>query len=298
MKNSEPDHANNTIGVGQHLLASLWNLIPGLGFIYLGWIGRGCIYLALALFFYAGAVHFLPLPPQLSVASMPIYGLVFLIGLIDLWRPRFRRVKSSYSLAPRWWWGLILFVATLVFVYGIKLLSEDHRRYLFLRSPTASMRPTIEIDDLLICEVTGPDSLRRGDLVVFRFPGDRRQIWCKRLVALPGEYVLYLGGKVFINGKSHEYEPSDETIEDPLNPENPKQLPVSWELDGENRYRVVKDPYTVKDLQSQLSANQYWVLGDNRAGSMDSREWGAVEKEDLLGKVVLIKRGWLTLISP
>jgi len=97
---------------------------------------------------------------------------------------------------------------------------------------------------------------RRGQIVVFRNPENRRVDFVKRLIGLPEERVEFSGGNLKING-----EPVDEPYLANLN--------------------QASEP----DFEIELGQNQYFVLGDNRANSLDSRRIGPISKQDLIGRV-------------
>lgn len=128
----------------------------------------------------------------------------------------------------------------------------------------ASMEPNFENGDyLLIDEITyrlrAPE---RGEVIVFRFPGDESTFYIKRIIGLPGETVAL--GK---NGiKITNQENSDGFfIKEPYLP------------DGLN--------YNEKSIT--LNSSQYFVMGDNRSYSFDSRSWGPLERKELIGLVRL-----------
>jgi len=132
----------------------------------------------------------------------------------------------------------------------------------------ASMEPNYEDREyLIIDEITyrfrAPE---RGEICVFRYPGDPSQFFIKRIIGLPGETVTVSGGKVFIAGANGRTE----------------QLDESQYLDP----AVI----TAGDKKIALAANQYFVLGDNRSNSLDSRIFGPVPRGDIVGRVML--RGW------
>lgn len=98
-------------------------------------------------------------------------------------------------------------------------------------------------------------SPQRNDVVAMFFPGETQRRFIKRVVGLPGETVAVADGVVFINGQ---------VLEEPY-------------LDSST--------VTVPNLERQLVEGEYFVLGDNRAVSSDSRAWGAVPKSFIIGKV-------------
>ncbi|MFH0873726.1 MAG: signal peptidase I [Candidatus Komeilibacteria bacterium] len=127
----------------------------------------------------------------------------------------------------------------------------------------ASMEPTFNSNEyLLVDEITfrfqGP---KRGEVVVFRYPRDPRQFFIKRVIGLPGETISIQAGKILINGQ---------------------------ELD-----EVYLDELRVGDSNIEplvIPADHYFLMGDNRANSLDSRIFGSVEKKFVIGRVWL--RGW------
>ena len=95
---------------------------------------------------------------------------------------------------------------------------------------------------------------RRGDIVYFQGPGSDRRHLIKRVIGLPGEEVEIRGGAVFINGQ-----------------QLPEPYVVHKSTDSEEAVRLLLD--------------EYWVLGDNRLASTDSRTWGPVPRENIGGRV-------------
>ena len=129
-----------------------------------------------------------------------------------------------------------------------------------------SMEPAFENGDYLIIDelsyrFRNPE---RGEVVVFKYPNDPSQRYIKRIIGLPGETVEIQAGKItIISAKGEE----------PLNEE---YLPASV--------------LTLGDTKMTLGAKEYFVLGDNRLASSDSRRWGSLPKEDIIGRVII--RAW------
>jgi len=109
--------------------------------------------------------------------------------------------------------------------------------------------------------------LARGDVVVFRYPRNPEQYFIKRVVGLPGETVTIVGGHVSIKA-------AHASLTTPL--DESAYLDPSQETAG--------------SFSLTLGVEEYFVLGDNRAFSHDSRAWGAVTKDHVIGKVIL--RAW------
>lgn len=107
----------------------------------------------------------------------------------------------------------------------------------------------------------------RGDVAVFRFPKDPKQFFIKRIIGLPGEKVKVENGKVTIYNKEH---------------------PEGFVLD-EKAY-LSTNLLTNNQVVTELSDQEYFVLGDNRTASHDSRAWGPLPKKFVIGKVLI--RAW------
>ena len=136
--------------------------------------------------------------------------------------------------------------------------------------PSSSMVPTLGVNDRIMVEkafFTWHD-VRQGDILVFSHPplddcpgppGDL----VKRVIALPGQSIYSAGGSIYVNGRrlAEPYLPQD----DPLG------LPIASR----------QHPY-------QVPAGEFYMLGDNRSDSCDSRYWGPIKGSTIVGKVVLI----------
>jgi signal peptidase I len=121
-----------------------------------------------------------------------------------------------------------------------------------------SMEPTLHTGQFLIVNrlIYRLGFPQRGDIIVFHYPGDPTDDYVKRIIGLPGDHLLIEGGKLYIN---------DVLLDEPYLPENMRTFPRS-------RYSNV------------VPEDSYFVLGDNRLGSSDSRNWGMLERELIIGK--------------
>lgn len=126
-----------------------------------------------------------------------------------------------------------------------------------------SMIPTFHDKDFIITEKVSYrfNNPQRGDIIVLKNPNNESEDFIKRIIALPGDEIKLQGGFVYINGQ---------LLQEPYLPLNTSTPPQSFLSEGE----VVK-----------AGENQYFVFGDNRSHSSDSREWGGVPKEKIVGKV-------------
>jgi len=128
------------------------------------------------------------------------------------------------------------------------------------------MNPNFENGDYLVINEIGYrfSDPKRGDVVVFRPPqGNIRQFYIKRIIGLPGETVKIEGGKVLVGG--------DEASLSELSEEYIKEV-------------------TPGNKSVSLGDDEYFVLGDNRNASSDSRIWGGISRSDIIGRAWI--RAW------
>lgn len=142
--------------------------------------------------------------------------------------------------------------------------------YLFLMRPHQvsgrSMVPNFQDGEYLLTEKLSYrfNQPKRGDIVVFTAPPSRRQDYIKRVIAVPGDQVQLKGGDVYVNSKLLEE----------------AYLPEEFTTDA-GRAVQTGQVYT-------LGADEYFVFGDNRGNSADSRDFGAIRKADIVGKAWVI----------
>ncbi len=144
--------------------------------------------------------------------------------------------------------------------------------------PTGSMRMTLLEGDLILVNkfiygakipftklrLPALSQPKRGDVVVFIYPEDKKKDFIKRLVGLPGESVEIKSGSIYINDK-------------------PAQEPVFNRI-----YYYNRGDLGAEGRKIIVPKDSYFVLGDNSASSKDSRYWGFVPKDNLLGEALII----------
>jgi len=132
--------------------------------------------------------------------------------------------------------------------------------------PSGSMEPTLQVGDRIMAYKLfyGIDKVKRGDIIIFKFPLDPKKDFVKRAIGLPGDVVEIRDKKVYINGKK---------LIEPYVIHSDR-----WNVGfPRDEYGPVKVP-----------PDSLFVLGDNRDSSEDSRYWGYVPKENIIGEVFLI----------
>lgn len=160
------------------------------------------------------------------------------------------------------------------------------------RVPTKSMAPTLSVNDFILVNkiafgfpLSQKRAPNRGDVVVFPHP-QKHALYVKRVIGLPHDEVMILGGKVWINGDEFEQvrpNPENEFTQQDANVEQ-------RQLSNGATYRTLsdKDPMAGWNISGYwtVPADQVFVLGDWRDHSSDSREWGSIPIETVVGKVV------------
>jgi len=174
-------------------------------------------------------------------------------------------IEEKKQPAIKSWHYILSFVWETAKIVIISLAIIIPIRY-FLFQPFfvrgASMEPNFEDGEYLIVNEI---SYRfhepgRGDVIIFRYPKDPTQYYIKRVIGLPNEVVRIEEGGVII-----------------VNSENPKGFVL------DEPYLSEENKYTFGNLEMNLDENDYFVLGDNRSASSDSRSWGAVPRHYIIG---------------
>jgi signal peptidase I len=175
------------------------------------------------------------------------------------------------------------------------------------RIPSGSMRPTLLEGDFIVVNkynyglrvpFTGSKFLevgtpKRGDVVVFKHMKKDESIdMIKRVVGLPGDHIEYKNKKIYVNGKPAEQESiGDKMDNDPEGP-HPWQVRHASETLGDIRHDIyMHTDHSHSTPQYHFDnivvpANSYFVMGDNRDNSDDSRYWGFVNDQDILGRAM------------
>lgn len=170
--------------------------------------------------------------------------------------------------------------------------------------PSSSMVPTLEVGDYLFVlrypygfriPLTDIQLLskpaKRGDVAVFVYPEDESKDYIKRIIGLPGDTIVYKDNNLYINGK-----------EMPLKAEGQRAYFLgdnSVDVSGlyeeqlfDVNHQVLRKDFSLRDGQWKVPPGHYFVLGDNRNNSRDSRFWGFVPQSYLVGRAAIIWWSW------
>lgn len=252
-------------------------------------------------------------------------GLIWLLDALFAARPRQARVAALQKQFPRWdqegTADAKRFTETASRTAGEPAIVEYARSFFpvltavfVLRSflfepfqiPSSSMVPTLEVGDYILVnkyayglrlpvlrhEVVAIGKPERGDVMVFFPPHQNKTYYIKRVIGIPGDVIQYRNKQLSVNGEL---------------------VPKEWMTsvsEGRSRYRIgmetlTDDPHLMqiderrpsRDFSVVVKPGHYFMMGDNRDNSSDSRVWGQVPEKDIVGKAIAIWMHWETFLS-
>ncbi len=272
-------------------------LCCGLGQIYCGRVGRGLIMYNISMMFLP-VVAVLIFLGDFRVVMFGLGGLLLAGIVFNIWSARDAKAIAQSMAAieyepqeynrPIVYWLTIF--TLLPYAIGLALFLRSNTIEAFYL-PTVSMSPSLIPGDRVLANKLKIETatFSRGDLVVFRNPGSRRRHFIKRIIAMAGDTVEVREGQLLINGRP---------LERDLIPEGEKTLAMKgdgrqafYESNGDRRYTILVDADEKTKANENAMKEQtvpigsYFVLGDNRSLSRDSREFGVIPHADIVGQV-------------
>ncbi|MBN9339739.1 MAG: signal peptidase I [Comamonadaceae bacterium SCN 68-20] len=193
------------------------------------------------------------------------------------------------------------------------------RSFLFepFKIPSGSMIPTLLVGDLILVnkftygirlpvinkKITEGNPVQRGDVMVFRYPPQPSMDYIKRVVGVPGDEIAYLNKRLTVNGQ-----PVDTTaLPDFFDADAMRYFKQFDEQLGAQRHRIIVNPdapafvqgasnfagregcrYSVEGVTCKVPEGHYFMMGDNRDNSLDSRYWGFVPEANIVGKAFFV----------
>jgi signal peptidase I len=293
------------------IAAALGLLIQPAGMLYVARPGWAVAYFALAAIIVLGNMFVLR---GGELAGDAVALLVAIICAVHA----YRLARDYRALKRPWysrWYGLVGIVA------AFAALAFGARAFLFepFRLPSGSMAPSIDPRAHLIVKKWGygnygtygihlvrtgmSSEVQRGDIVVFEYPEDTALSHAKRIVGLPGDRISYYSKRLKINDEEIQIR----RIGDYVHKDRPIRSSQYLERLGDHEYAILIEPeapavvppvkafplsercaYTAEGLSCRVPEGHYFVLGDNRDNSNDSRTWGFVPARNIIGKVQYI----------
>jgi signal peptidase I len=219
------------------------------------------------------AVYGLGLAPRLAGVALAAHLALGLAGIV---------MTTIARPAAFMGWGKTLGVAAALFVFAHVLL-----RFFVVQSfgtPSASMSPTLVIGDKFFVNKLARHPAR-GEVIAFKYPLQEEISYVKRVIGLPGETVAVANNQLLVNGHPLASRRLDEPCPQSEGP--PCEL---WEEQaGGHHYRILHLVGHISDFgPATVPADTYFVLGDNRENSNDSRVWGTVPARLVQGRVTTI----------
>ena len=168
--------------------------------------------------------------------------------------------------------------------------------------PSGSMIPTLMIGDFILVDkniygyklpltditLIDNEDPQRGDVVVFKYPENKKINYIKRIVGLPGDRIIYRNKRLFVNDIEYSHTQIDHNF-DPIEIADGQ---VYIENNLYKDYLILNQSSPPLNFQYQVPDEAYFVLGDNRDNSNDSRYWGPVPRKNLVGKAFYIWMFW------
>jgi len=245
--------------------------------------------------------------------ALILFVLVVATGIVWCFDHFWARKNRPADAKDPWWveYGGSFFPVILAVFLLRSFLVEP------FKIPSGSMIPTLLVGDFILVnkytygvrlpvinkKIVELNSPQRGDVVVFRYPPDPSLDYIKRVVGLPGDKIVYRNKTLTINGK----EIAQKKVEDYLDRDRLFYTPRFTETLGSVEHDILVEPdappfvqqivrfpygdkchYNSEGVSCEVPAGHYFMMGDNRDNSQDSRFWGFVPDENLVGKAIFI----------
>jgi signal peptidase I len=223
-------------------------------------------------------------------------------------------------LMQPWWldWTAGLFPVIIAVFFLRSFLFEP------FKIPSGSMIPTLLVGDLILVnkftyglrlpvintKITEGNKPQRGDVMVFRYPPKPSLDYIKRVVGVPGDTVAYLNKRLTINGQAV----ATTTVPEFFDEDAMRYFKQFEETLGNKKHRLLNDDdrpafvpgadnfagrggcsYTVEGVTCKVPEGHYFMMGDNRDNSLDSRYWGFVPERNIVGKAFFV---WMNFGNP
>ena len=233
--------------------------------------------------------------PAIMVTLVIVTGIIWLIDSL-LWAPQ--RVKDAKE-------PLVVEYARSFFPIILVVLVIRSFIVEPFRIPSASMLPTLHIGDFILVnkfaygvrlpvlnnKVISVGEPQQGDVLVFRYPKNPKVDYIKRVIGLPGDKVGYFNKTIYINDKPIAQDVKEKDVS--LLAIAPARSELRVEQLGEFGHDILIDPERrLIEGETIVPDGEYFVMGDNRDNSNDSRFWGTVPEENLVGKAFFIWMSW------
>ena len=263
--------------------------------------------------------------PLILTIIVGVSGIIWLLDSVFLSRPRAERLAALQKQFPQWSdresTDAKLFIDAATRDASEPVIVEYAKSFfpvlafvLVLRSflyepfqiPSSSMVPTLQVGDYIlvnkfnyglrlpvtrtkIWDVSSPE---RGDVMVFYPPHANTTYYIKRVIGVPGDRIQYRNKQLTVNGKPV---PREWLAEIP----GSRRLQIGLEQPRDDKSHLVQVDLSrpIRDFSVVVRPGHYFMMGDNRDNSSDSRVWGQVPERDIVGQAVAIWMHWESVFS-
>jgi signal peptidase I len=222
------------------------------------------------------------------------------------------QIRADLTRQPLWLEYTAGFFPVILVVFFLRSFLYEP-----FKIPSGSMLPTLHVDDLILVnkfnygvrlpvlnqKIINVGSPQRGDVMVFRYPLKPEQDYIKRVVGIPGDTIEFSDQRLSVNGQLTGFKPDGVFVES----EKLQRYSQYSESLGKNDHKVLTDlnkrsqispqadfikpencRFTVEKLSCKVPEGHYFMMGDNRDNSADSRFWGFVPEENIVGRAFFI----------
>ncbi len=241
--------------------------------------------------------------PLILVLATAITGLIWLLDILFLKPRRLKKLETAGQIDESTKEKLLeepVVVEYSISFFPVLAIVLVIRSFLFepFQIPTGSMIPTLLVGDFILVnkysygvrlpvigtKIVDVSEPQNGEIMVF-IPPHQDEYFIKRVVGIPGDRVRYQDKTLYIND-----EKQNQTFVAQIPPVNPRYLVYREKL-GEFEHLIQRNPYRETRVEEWvIPEDHYFMMGDNRDQSSDSRYWGLVPEENIVGKAVAI---WL-----
>lgn len=242
------------------------------------------------------------------------------VGLSAQEAEQFRQQAYDHASKAPWWIEYcVSFFPVILFVFLLRSFVVEP-----FRIPSGSMLPTLKDGDLILVnkfqygirlpiidkKILNTGSPNRGDVMVFRYPVDPTVDYIKRVVGLPGDVIQYRNKVLSINGQEVAHVRDGDFFE----PDRSSYVGSYTEKLGSHAHRILLNKqapqdympisdypyrnnceYLVNGVRCTVPPGHYFMMGDNRDNSLDSRYWGFVPDKNIVGRAFFI---WMNFSEP
>lgn len=232
-----------------------------------------------------------------------VTGLIALFDIIFLAPKRSRKPKTREELK------LPLIIDYSRSFFPILLIVFLLRSFLFepFRIPSGSLEPTLLMGDFILVnkfnygiripvlhtKVLDNNAPKRGDIMVFRWPPNPSFNFIKRVIGLPGDKISYVNKELYVNGQKIPQSFLQNTIAEDESGNEWRPIEKQEDLLGIKHHIFINEEKLSHDYHDIVVPDgMYFVMGDNRDDSDDSRYWGFVPDKNIVGKAMLVWMSW------